>query len=101
MAKPLPNTNAPASAKYHAIVTSVAVDAAPASPEMDQSGSGNKASVEVPAEERGGASTSRARMPLARNSHATSDSVQAVTTALIANRHHNKTFLASVSFVSL
>src|SRR5215207_6526128 len=38
IASPLPKTKAPASAKYQPMVSSVAVDAGPASPDTDQNG---------------------------------------------------------------
>ena len=81
MASPLPKTKAPASAKYQPMVQSVAADAGPASPEMDQRGSGNMPSAAAPVPRRGGAFTNMASKPLARKSQTTSDSVHAMTAA--------------------
>src|SRR4051812_8342020 len=101
MASPLPNTNAPASAKYQAIFHKVASTAGPAKPVIDHAGSGMSSSAASAAPRLGAALINSATTPLATNNHMTSDSVQAVTTALVANSTHNRGSRASVSFVSL
>src|SRR3954464_7420876 len=77
IASPLPKTNAPASAKYQAIVHRVLSDATPPSPDNHQGGNGSASATLRPS--FGGALTSSASTPLPRKIHITSDSVQAVT----------------------
>src|SRR5689334_11189979 len=73
--RPLPNTNAPASAKYQPIVVSVAAEAGASTPVIAQSGKGPTPSRLVTAAARGGALTAIARRPLTTNTQITSDSV--------------------------
>src|SRR5688500_1114362 len=96
MASPLPNTNAPASAKYQPIVARVPAVAGPWMPVRLQSGSTTAADpVKV-----GGAFTSMARSPAPTNNHTISDSVQAVTSALTAKIAHINRSLLRLIFVS-
>src|SRR3954463_16807327 len=98
IASPLPKTNAPASAKYQAIVQSVLSDATPPSPESHQGGKGSTNAELQPS--FGGALTRSASKPLPTNSQITSDSVHAVITALTANSAQSRRSLARVIFPS-
>src|SRR3954451_3530754 len=101
MARPLPKTNAPASAKYQPRVHRVAAEAGPANPEIDQSERGSIPSAPLAFTHLGGAFAHMASTPLARNSQMISDSVQAVTIVLTENSAQSKRSRAKVIFTSL
>src|SRR4051812_14909646 len=101
MARPLPNTNAPASAKYQKTFHNVAPDAGPCSPVSSQGGSGASARAPARPSRPGGALTSSATTPEATNTQTISDSVQAVTTALTPNRAASSQSLPTVMRTSL
>src|SRR5262245_48003742 len=101
MASPLPNTNAPASTKYHPNVHNVPAAAGPARPEIDQAGSGSMPSVLVAFTHFGGALAHMATKPLPKNNQMISDSVHAVTSALRPNNPQSKRSRAKVSLTSL
>src|SRR5688500_17392211 len=100
MASPLPKTNAPASAKYHAIVHNVPPVAAPARPVIAQSGSGDTANIVLPAPNFGGALMRTVRMPQPRKIQTISDSVQAVTRPLTPKIDQSNQSFDSVIFPS-
>lgn len=85
MASPLPKTNKPAPAKYQTIVQRVTPDAGPANPKAT-AGQGAMTGTLPGARLGGPARTSIATTPHAMNTHTISDSAQAVTSALPADR---------------
>src|SRR5688572_18318739 len=102
MASPLPKTNAPASAKYHAMLHSVPAEAAAPNPVIDQAGhdhptgSDKALMADAARPHLGGALMNKESTPLPKNNHTISDSVQAVTTALTMNRAQSRRSLLSV-----
>ncbi len=110
IASPLPNTNAPASAKNQVMRTSALEPAIPLRPVRSQlAGPSAKAASQtlgisgrIRAEARAGRlRASTTTIPESRNSHAISLSVQPVTTALVANTAHRSRSALSVRRTSL
>src|SRR5689334_18793541 len=81
IARPEPKTNAPAAAKNQNTCDKTLVEAGPCSPVMSQTGTAPNAVALPSLDERHATMT----IPESRNSHTISDSVQAVTMALMAN----------------
>src|SRR4051812_48359036 len=100
MARPLPKTNAPASAKNQPIFQSVPAVASPWTPLSIQLQSDHGATANIPAEPLGMDLTALATTPLSTNSQMASDSLQAVTSALSMKMPHSRRSPASVSFSS-
>ncbi len=92
IARPLPKTKAPASAKYHAMRQSVLASAGPCSP-LTRSGQGITRAARARC---AGSRRSRYVTPAARKSQTISDSVHAVTAALARKRTHSATSRSSV-----
>jgi hypothetical protein len=99
IARPLPNTKAPASVKYQPIRQSVSGVAGAARPVIRTGGSAIAPSTgERP--RSSGERTRTASSPAPRKTHRTSDSVQAVTIAAIENSPHSRMSRPSVRRVS-
>jgi hypothetical protein len=101
MARPLPNTNAPASVKYHAMRHRVSPAAGPWRPVTSPAGNATPRAdalgVPMPL-------AKTAIAPAARNTHTISDSVHAVTiadTAASAHRRRSRPRVIRVSFAAL
>ena len=100
MARPLPNTNAPASAKYQPIRHSVSLVAGPARPATSPGGSSTSPRAALGRRANGLARTTSASAPAPTNTQTISDSVQAVTSAATANRLQSSTSRPRVSRVN-
>ena len=104
MARPLPKTNAPASAKKRSILISVPPDATPCSPVTKTFAQGANDRAAVALLRRGGAFTIKATAPLRRKTQTTSRAVHAVTRVFKAKRLQRSQSFASVirtSFTAL
>ena len=100
MARPLPNTNAPASAKYQ-VIHNVAELAGPCSPLTHHASHGATDNGRQARRNCGPVRTSGTTKPHSRKIQTISDSVQAVTMALTANSSHRSQSCDKVMRVSL
>src|SRR2546426_7098874 len=85
MARPLPNTKAPALAKNRKKASSVPAATGPCKPETSQSAPGNHVAHRRERNKAGGDLMAMAMTPHSTNSSTNSESVQAVVTATTAN----------------